>query len=307
MIRAMEDLKTRHHKEQDELQSRITQKKRNATKKTRRGINEQCDLLQRQLQERQSDELDALTHASLIGGVHRLDIVDEDGEKVSETRVARDSHVQMTKGLPQEFTMPTCNGVSAHLKKPNRQKARLARRAADQERNVAQAEKEAAILPDLRQRELKAMQMQIEKLDLREVSVNPDGHCLYSAIALQLPSHYFDKSVEEGKTPVRPYQVLRNSAGDYMSNHADDFSAFMEEPLERYVSKVKKTAEWGGQLELQALARAYHVNINVLEANGRVEMIEAGEGDKQIKDLWLAYYRHSFGLGEHYNALRKPG
>lgn len=48
----------------------------------------------------------------------------------------------------------------------------------------------------------------------------------------------------------------------------------------------------------------------VKSAIGRVE--EVG-GDEQIGDddgkldreVWLAYYRHGFGLGEHYNSLRR--
>ncbi|KAI9873585.1 MAG: hypothetical protein M1823_007884, partial [Watsoniomyces obsoletus] len=95
--------------------------------------------------------------------------------------------------------------------------------------------------------------------------------------------------------------------GMFISKHADDFTAFLEEPLEAYVKKIKETAEWGGQLELQAISRAYHVDINILQADGRVEKIECeedGDGSKGT-DVWLAYYRHNFGLGEHYNALTK--
>jgi hypothetical protein len=35
--------------------------------------------------------------------------------------------------------------------------------------------------------------------------------------------------------------------------------------------------EWGGQLELQAIARAYGVEINVVQKDGRMEKIESGE------------------------------
>jgi len=70
------------------------------------------------------------------------------------------------------------------------------------------------------------------------------------------------------------------------------------------VGKIKDTAEWGGQLELQAIARAFAVQVNVLQADGRVEKIESETGSKD-DPVWLAYYRHSFGLGAHYNALKK--
>ena len=95
-------------------------------------------------------------------------------------------------------------------------------------------------------------------------------------------------------------------AAKFIAEHADDFSAFLEEPVEVYTRKVRETSEWGGAVELQALARAYGRRINVLQSDGRVERIgEEGEGKGDGEEMWLAYYRHSFGLGEHYNALKK--
>ena len=41
------------------------------------------------------------------------------------------------------------------------------------------------------------------------------------------------------------------------------------------------------------------------EELGRVEKIEGGGEEREKKVAWLAYYRHGFGLGEHYNSLRK--
>jgi OTU domain-containing protein 6 len=106
------------------------------------------------------------------------------------------------------------------------------------------------------------------------------------------------------------YRAVRAVTADFITEHKDDFEAFMEEPLEQYTRKIKLTAEWGGQLELQAIARAYGVNINVIQGDGRIEKIEAGdaneiedEEERKKRVIWLAYYRHTYGLGEHYNAL----
>jgi OTU domain-containing protein 6 len=71
-------------------------------------------------------------------------------------------------------------------------------------------------------------------------------------------------------------------------------------------------------LELSALANAYGVEIRVVQGGGRVEVVrpqeegraeagEEGKGKEEGKTLWLAYYRHGYGLGEHYNSLRKDG
>ena len=151
---------------------------------------------------------------------------------------------------------------------------------------------------------MNAVKKETDKRGLIETSIRPDGHCLYSAFA-----HSMDAAqVKESGPYSQPYQNVRFAAADFMAKHSDDFAAFMEESLENYVKKIKDTAEWGGQLELQAIAGSYNVRINVLQADGRVETFEPQQESKtpEIKDIWLAYYRHSFGLGEHYNALRKP-
>jgi OTU domain-containing protein 6 len=52
----------------------------------------------------------------------------------------------------------------------------------------------------------------------------------------------------------------------------------------------------------------------VVQRGSRVEVVspaqdgENGEGEEEgKKTIWLAYYRHGYGLGEHYNSLRKTG
>jgi OTU domain-containing protein 6 len=186
-------------------------------------------------------------------------------------------------------------------KKPNRQKARLARRAAEQEAQAAAAAEEAQNLPDRREQEITAMKQQMEKLGLKEILIRPDGHCLFSACAHSMSPEVVSRS---GSTK-EPYRNVRYAAAEFMEAHPNDFVGFLEEPIEAYARKIKDTAEWGGQLELQAIAKSYNVDINVLQADGRIEKITSGGSEDGHKTIWLAYYRHSFGLGEHYNALNK--
>ncbi|MCJ1400220.1 hypothetical protein MMC11_003424 [Xylographa trunciseda] len=288
----MEELIKKHRHEQRDLQSRITQKKKAATKKTRKGINDECTELERQLAERHKTELSGgAGNVHVVGNGPWSDAGEDSGHTVPSEIAAGDLSVAETPDTP------------AQVKKPNRQKARLARRAAEQEAVVAQAAVEATRLPDLREQERLRMQEELKSRGLREKDVRPDGHCLYSAVADQLSTRPITRSLEGYEDFEPDYKSVRHVAADYISKHADDFSPFLEEPLEDYVVKIKDTAEWGGQLELSALARAYGVNINVLQGDGRVEKIEAGV-DESGQPMWLAYYRHSFGLGEHYNSLR---
>jgi OTU domain-containing protein 6 len=101
------------------------------------------------------------------------------------------------------------------------------------------------------------------------------------------------------------FKMVRQTAAKYIEEHEDEFIAFLEEPLEDYVSKVRNTGEWGGQLELLALAKAYNVDISVLQGDGGTVNVEGDGPAHSRKKLFLAYYKHNFGLGEHYNSLRK--
>lgn len=296
----MEELQIKHRKEQKDLQGRITQKKRNATKKTRKGVNDECERLQAELHDRQRVELDALS-GDLEGDSSQS--LHEDVEEEKETQPHQLNGI--TPGKPTDFdSSPDLSSNTQHAtKKPNRQKARLARRAAEQEAQAEQAAEEAAKLPDLRQKEIASMQEHFEKLGFKEVSIRPDGHCMYSAVAMLLRDAVADQ--RKFKTgSLLPYKAVRVETARFISEHPDDFEPFLEESIEQYTHKIRETTEWGGQLELQAIARAYGVEINVLQADGRIEKIESGRRS-EAEPLWLTYYRHSFGLGEHYNALKK--
>ncbi len=304
----MEDLQKRHRQEQKELQSRITQKKKQASKKTRKGVNDECAELERQLKEKQARE-----------------IKDLDGDEESENS---DNESAATEGFdPNEDMVPeksealnaSINALSlssstsnnGHLKKPNRQKARLARRAAEQETIVEEAKKEAESLPDLREREHQRMREVYQQKGLKEQEIRSDGHCLYAAVADQLQDHGIALAPEMelnipnfDKSPATlRYKSTRQVAASYIAQHPEDFEPFLDSPLDEYVKTIRDTGDWGGHLEIQALAKAYGTDINVLQGDGRVETIESGKASEN--PLWLAYYRHSYGLGEHYNSLRQ--
>ncbi|KAL4881717.1 hypothetical protein BJY04DRAFT_188675 [Aspergillus karnatakaensis] len=331
----MEDLLSRHRKEQKDLQAKITQKKKAATKKTRRGVNDECDRLQRDLTERQQTEIAELN-----------------GEPTAETELpvdeledltVNDNGVPLTNGDSKDLDGNTQDGTSPMTdssstssapvpssgtkgKKPNRQKARLARRAAEQAAQAQQAEEEASKQTNHRGNEKEAMDAVFKKLKLNEIDITPDGHCLFSAVATQLDELGLGLQPDPTRIILQPatqsrvdcvgvpqhdgYRAVRAVTADFITAHRDDFEAFMEKDFVKYTKDIRDTAEWGGQLELQAIARAYGVDINVIQGDGRIEKIEAGDAEGAIEEeerrrrvIWLAYYRHTYGLGEHYNAL----
>ncbi|KAJ5476585.1 hypothetical protein N7475_002314 [Penicillium sp. IBT 31633x] len=320
----MEELLSKHRKEQKDLQGRITQKKKSATKKSRKGVNDECEQLQRDLSEKQHTEI-AQLNGDLAEGIEELKLEDgqpADDEDLKETNPTEEAQEAQ---LAAEST-PESSSAS-QPKKPNRQKARLARRAAEQAAQSAAAAEEAATQTNYRGNEQGIMDAAFKKLGLKEIEVTPDGHCLYSAVAKQLDESGLGLRPDPSRIVLQPatqsridtvaspqhdgYRAVRAVTADFITEHKEDFEAFMEEPLESYTRKIKLTAEWGGQLELQAIARAYGVDINVVQSDGRMEKVESGDSDsfdeeeKRRRVIWLAYYRHTYGLGEHYNALVK--
>ncbi|KXT17250.1 hypothetical protein AC579_5776 [Pseudocercospora musae] len=299
----MEELQARHRKELRDLQSRVMQKKKQASKKTRKAVNEECEGLERDLKDKQARQVAELNGEAALEELTAEQLeqltLSVDGEEPSESN--GDLHAPAEATQQDQDETATSSGPA---KKRNRQKDRLARRAAEQEDLARQAAEEAENMPDMKEQERQRMLDAMKEHRLSEKEIRADGHCLYSAFADQLEQLGLPLATSPADKPLLPYKTVRAKAADYIEQHQDDFVPFLEEPLPDYVHKVRDTGEWGGQLELLALAKTYGTDINVLQDFGRVEKIEGSTG-KDAKTVWLGYYKHGFGLGEHYNSLRK--
>lgn len=106
--------------------------------------------------------------------------------------------------------------------------------------------------------------------NLELVEMEPDGHCMYSAIADQLTSKKvsIDKekkmSKKERKEEKWDYSIVRKIAADYMRNHMDDFLPYLPaedvegqgegllspEGYMKHCDNVENTSEWGSQTEV---------------------------------------------------------
>lgn len=71
-----------------------------------------------------------------------------------------------------------------------------------------------------------------------------------------------------------------------------------------YCDRVAETADWGGQLELRALACALQRPIEVFAAEGG-ELTMGGEFARAggPEPLQLTYHLHYYALGEHFNSV----
>jgi OTU domain-containing protein 6 len=318
-METLENVQARHRKEQRDLQSRITSKKKNATKKTRKGVNDECTELEHQLKQKQAQEISVLNGEEPAGDDGAEDDEEDDGANGLDNSDGNAAPGKAPDGVTQQMkrvtiaepptsepTSPATTQSQEPKTKRNRQKERLARRAAEQESAAQAAEEEAANMTDHRKIEKTYLLKEFKTHGLVEKEILPDGHCLFAAVADQLAQAAVPLG-PEAETRGRPaYKVVRRRATDYMEAHPDDFAPFLEEDLAGYAARIRDTAEWGGQLELTALANAYGVEIKVLQ-DGRTETIGPAARGDETKSVWLAYYRHGYGLGEHYNSLRKTG
>ncbi|KAK0942520.1 OTU protein [Friedmanniomyces endolithicus] len=317
----MENLQARHRREARDLQSRVTQKKKKqASKKTRKGVNDECEKLEAELHEKHAAEIAALNgEPDAVNGepeataeaealsepLEALALKVDDEDAAHRTNGSQPAQDDISESTPAPQAHDDGPPTAPQTKKPNKAKARLAKRALEQEQQARQAAEEAKNLPDLKQQERARMLEYMSERGLREKEIRADGHCLYAAVADQLEQLEIPLGLVSGVEGVPAYRVVRAAAAEYIERYPDEFEAFLEEPLEGYLRKIRETGEWGGQLELMALAKSYAVDIHVLQDFGRVEKIGGAGGKEQA--VWLGYYKHGFGLGEHYNSLRKAG
>ena len=144
--------------------------------------------------------------------------------------------------------------------------------------------------------------------------IQPDGHCLFTAVADQLALHGLISRA------VASYPMTRLAAANYMLSHQDDFLPFlpsiegedgegatsdgMMTPKEfnRYCATIRDTAAWGGEPEILALSRAFNVPIHVIQAGKPPvvihEPIDGMSDAAGTKVVFISYHRRMYGLGE---------
>lgn len=114
-------------------------------------------------------------------------------------------------------------------------------------------------------------------------------------------------------TPTHDFRQLRKIASMYIRDHAEEFAPFLgidlddtkgKNDFQTYCMKVESDtlAEWGGQLEIRAICEALCVPIHIYAAN--TPILRMGEENtSKHPPLRLAYHRHYYTLGEHYNSI----
>ncbi|GJE87204.1 OTU-like cysteine protease [Phanerochaete sordida] len=201
----------------------------------------------------------------------------------------------------------------------SRHQARQARKAAllaEQYGGTQHSEADAKLEAEAREEEA-TINKTCDELGVKMFEINPDGHCLFSAVADQLAILGILPSNQA------TYVATRHAAADYIQAHPDDFLPFLPsfededgstdsglmspKEFEAYCAKIRDTAVWGGEPEIMALTQAYNVPIHVIQGPAPHIVVhnpsDAPPADES-RVVRISYHRRMYGLGEHYNSLR---
>lgn len=169
-----------------------------------------------------------------------------------------------------------------------------AQKKAAQEREAADL---AALMPNRGQLERISFERILDGDNLSIHDIEPDGNCLFEAIAHQLSVRH-DRHLGQS--------ALRKLAADHIHDRADKYAAFIDEDLllEDYCRKLRDSSLWGGQIEIDALVHALGVPIKVYQADAPPMVF--GDDLVQAKDkhpLTICFQKFAYSLGEHYDSL----
>ncbi|TPX64549.1 hypothetical protein SpCBS45565_g05784 [Spizellomyces sp. 'palustris'] len=285
---SLDDVLSRQRREAKELTGRITALKKTVggNKQKKKEIQAQIAQLEKELSERH--ERERADAKSKVTGPGPNQTPDDLG--VVEATNSPDGSSMGDESL---------SAVQDTARKPNKAKLRKQRKAAEFEEMRRQAADEAADMVNHKEIEDDAIASLISPLGL---SITPDGHCMYNAIA--------DQISVRGRGEPMSYKNLRRITANYLREHPEDFVPFLvnqdgnpytPEEYDKYCDDVENTAVWGGQLELQALSRGLRRHMQIIQMG--TPLLKIGE-DFPGEPLMLSYHRHAYGLGEHYNSLR---
>lgn len=193
---------------------------------------------------------------------------------------------------------------SNRVSKAQKRRDAKATKKAEQLKRIEDAER----LDEHKDRRLEKEKLErlLEKRNLRIFEIEADGDCLYRAVEHQLG--LTDDSIEK-----LSYQDLRNRTSQFMLDNADQFMPFLlddngdimsDSKYRDYCVRIARTKEWGGHLELAAIAQITKKETHVFQAdNDGPIVIDSQQSDCNRKPILLSFHKHLYHLGEHYNSL----
>lgn len=119
------------------------------------------------------------------------------------------------------------------------------------------------------------------------VDQDMDGNCLFRSVSHQVYG------------TERHHAVVREKCMDYIEHQGYFFESFVDEPFDMYVARLRLVGEWGGDLEIQAMAEIYNRPIEIYAYQLTPKRIYA-------QHLSNEAIRLSYHFRSHYNSVMDP-
>ncbi|XP_014670927.1 PREDICTED: OTU domain-containing protein 6B-like [Priapulus caudatus] len=260
------------------MESRIQQLKHSlpkGDKKRKKDVNAEVAKLEEELSAKQQSQLDAL----------RAEMQIQDVANLTGDLSVNDENCQPPIVAPKK------------LSKAQNKREKKAAEERKRAQRIAEQEKENAF--GVRHIEGEKMKELLQSRNRAIHEIPSDGNCLYNAVTHQLRLHGMEATMQD----------LREQVAGHMRSNQDEFMPFLskpdtgdpytEEEFDNYCSEVSSTPAWGGQLEIRALCEVLRHPLEVLQADGPPIVVGT---DFKTETLVIAYHRHAYGLGAHYNS-----
>jgi OTU domain-containing protein 6 len=242
-------------------------------------------------------------------------------EAKDETKTEPETKEQQQSAPQQQSTQqppqpqPQLTAKEKAIAKRLRKKQNALLKEKQREEQIAN---EIANAPNPREMEIDTMKelyLNPEQLNIEEIIA--DGNCLYRAIGRQLDHISSGIGAGTSTSTNSSFANMRKLCADQLMKEREEYEPFTDltdthaSSYEEYVEKVRASSEWGGHLELRALASALEKTIVVYSADASPLYIRCSnggddndnDGDDEEGVIRLSFHRKYYALGEHYNSV----
>ncbi|KAI3647726.1 hypothetical protein MP228_007947 [Amoeboaphelidium protococcarum] len=301
----------------EQMDSDIEQQEQPLQEQQQKSIAQQRKELRAQIQaiKKSTANMNKKDKKAAMEQVHDLEkkIQQLENQKDSEQQQTVSSQQSNSAVLPESLYKNSDkagnNLEGGEQKKLSKQQLRKLKKQAEIERIRQDAINEPTV--DLAQIERQKIDQLIQSDGLSILEVAPDGNCLFRSIQDQIGNQY-------------NHEELRRMAVEYIREHRDDFAPFVQDDngdladFEQYCSDMADVnrAKWGGEVEIRALAHALKRDFVIYQAEFGILRVRHNENDTGYggsnptstdddNSIRISYHKHEYGLGEHYNSLRR--
>lgn len=313
-----EQMEQRHELESQKLENEIKGIMKQAKKANKAELEAKIMQMRYDLRAKHRDEIDLLIESG--GDDNGGDVVD-----INQAKAAVLNEKEVKEALEKLKIAEKKNKVK--LKKDKRAEK-------DAEKRLLKEEIKQNAGPNMRDIELAQLNEILAKEGLKVKEVPADGHCMYRAIADQLRNDN-SSTIEDLMGSSTLTALLSNSnssaesivaclramTAEHILKNKEEYAPFLDidlnssgnsssgsipDELFAYCNKVRsmESAEWGGQVELNVLSALLSRPIVIYDLTAPSFKIKMGEGVTDSSPIKVAYHRHFYALGEHYNSTQ---